>query len=311
MEWLNFNHLHYFWVVVREGGFTAASQALRLAQPTISAQIKSLEEELGEPLFDRSQRRRLVLTEMGRMVYRYADEMFSVSQDLMSQLKNQNPATRGLKLNVGADMVLHKLLVYRLLQPVYELEQDVRVVVEEGTTKDLLASLSIYNLDVVLADNPLGSQAKVKAFSHLLGESDVSIFGTREQRKKFQKDFPRSLHGAPFLLPTETTSLRRSLDHWFDQNEIQPNVIGEFQDSALLKVFGQEGRGLFAIPTVVADEVCRQYRVEVLGSIPKVRERIYAITIDRKMKNPAVLAIAESARDNLFDQEPKAIEKSA
>ncbi|MCB2154854.1 transcriptional activator NhaR [bacterium] len=301
MEWINHNHLYYFWVVAREGSVTAAARELRLAQPTISAQLKSLEDALGEELFERTGRR-LALSEVGRMVFRHADEMFRISKDLLETLRSEAGSASVLRLNVGAVMVLHKLLVYRLLRPVMDLDRPVRLSCHEGKYSDLLAKLSVFELDVVFADSPIGDQAKVRAFSHLLGESPVAVFGTAALARRYRKGFPASLTGAPLLLPGETAASRHALDHWFEMMDIHPRVVGEFEDSALMKVFGQAGDGLFVMPTVVADEVCHQYHVRIVGEIPAVHERVYAISVERRVKNPAVRAIAESARTELFDE---------
>lgn len=299
MEWLNYHHLLYFRTVVKEGGITAASKQLRVAQPTISAQLKTLEQALGDALFTRNGRN-LVLTDFGQVVYRYADEIFTIGQDLMHTIKGRPTGASALKLQVGASMVLPKLIVYRLLEPAQRLPEPVCLVVDEGKPVDLLARLSIYELDLVLTDAPIGSQAKVKAFNHLLGECGVTVFGVKKLARSVRRGFPKSLDGAPFLLPTQSATLRRSLDHWFSANGIRPKVIGEFQDSALLKVFGQVGHGLFVLPSVVEDDVCSRYDVQVVGRLKQVRERFYAISAERKVKNPAVLAITETARSKLF-----------
>ncbi len=299
MDWLNYHHLFYFWTVVREGGITAACKKLRLAQPTISAQIKTLEQAMGEVLFSRNGRS-LVLTDFGQTVYRYADEIFAIGQDLMNTVNGRPAGTSAQRLQVGASMVLPKQIVYRLLEPAHHLPEPVCLVVDEGKPVDLLARLSAYELDLVLTDAPIGSQAKVKAFNHLLGEIGVTVFGVKDLAETVKSGFPKSLNGAPFLLPTESATLRRSLDHWFSANRIRPRIIGEFQDSALLKVFGQVGRGLFVLPSVVEEDVCSRYDVQVVGQLTQVRERFYAISAERKVKNPAVLAITESARSKLF-----------
>ena len=298
MEWLNYHHLLYFWVVAKEGTIAAACKELHLAQPTISAQLRSLERSLGEKLFTRVGRN-LALTETGRVVYRYADEIFSLGRDLIDTVKGR-PTGRPLRFNVGVADVLPKLVAYRLLEPALHLPEQIQLVCHEGSPPELLTRLAVYELDLVLSDSPIGPDVKVRAFSHLLGECGVTIFGTKDLATKYRRRFPKSLDGAPFIIPTGNTVLRRALEHWFDSEDIRPSVFGEFEDSALLKVFGQAGVGLFAAPTVIEKEVQRQCSVKVVGRLESVRERFYAISVEKKVKHPAVLAIADEARQKLF-----------
>ena len=297
MEWLNYHHLLYFWVVAKEGTIAAACKELHLAQPTISAQLRSLERSLGEKLFMRVGRN-LALTETGRVVYRYADEIFSLGRDLLDTVQGR-PTGRPLRFNVGVADVLPKLVAYRLLEPALHLPEQVQLVCHEGSPAELLARLAVFELDLVLSDSPIGPDVRVRAFNHLLGECGVTIFGTKDLAAKYRRRFPKSLDGAPFIIPTANTSLRRAIDHWFDSEDIRPSVFGEFEDSALLKVFGQAGVGLFAAPTVIEKEVQRQYGVKVVGRLESVRERFYAISVEKKVKHPAVVAIADEARRKL------------
>ena len=298
MEWLNYHHLLYFWVVAKEGTIAAACKELMLTQPTISAQIRALENALGEKLFQRHGRY-LVLTEVGREVYRYADEIFSLGRELMDTLRGR-PKGNPMRFRVGVADVLPKLVAFRLLGPALTLPEPARLVCFESTRADLMAKLSIHELDLVLSDSPIGPDARVRAFAHQLGECGVSIFGTKELAESHRRRFPASLDGAPFLLPTSTTALRRELEHWFDAENIRPTVVGEFDDSALLQAFGQAGAGMFAAPDVIESEVRRQYGVRVVGRLGFVRERFYAISVERKVKHPAVLAITNEARQELF-----------
>jgi LysR family transcriptional activator of nhaA len=298
MEWLNYHHLLYFWMAARQGGIAQASKELLLAQSTITGQIRALENVLGEKLFTRSGRG-LVLTEVGRLVYRYANEIFSLGRELTDVLKGR-PAGRPVRLVVGVSDVLPKLIAYRLLEPALALPEPIQIICYEGRPERLLAELSTFALDLVLADAPVGSSVRVRAFSHLLGSCGVSLFGTAPMAAQYRKNFPASLDGAPFLLPVESATLRRSLEQWFEAQRIRPRVVGEFQDSALLKAFGQAGLGVFASSTVTETEVRRQYGVSVLGRTESVIERFYAISVERKLKHPAVVAIAEAARDHLF-----------
>ncbi len=300
MEWLNYHHLLYFWTVARVGTIAQASKELRLAQSTISGQIHTLEATLGEKLFTRVGRN-LVLTDIGHMVYRYADEIFSLGNELLDTLKGR-PSGRPLRLHVGIADVLPKLITHRLLAPALALEEPVQIICKEDKTDRLLAELSIHGFDLVLADAPIAGSARVKAFNHLLGECGLTFFGTDKLARKYRRGFPASLDGAPMLLPTDNTLLRRSLDQWFEAEGIRPLVIAEFEDSALLKVFGSEGAGVFPAPTVVSDEICAHYGVSELGQSPAIRERFYAITVERRIKNPAVAAISEYAREALFSE---------
>jgi len=298
MEWLNYHHLLYFWMVAREGSVTRASSELRLAQPTISTQIRMLEESLGEKLFVR-QGRNLVLTDVGREAYRYADEIFSLGREMLDVIKNR-ASGRALRLAVGIADVLPKMVVYRLLEPVRQLDQPVHIICREGKPEPLLAELAIHKLDLVLADAPVGANTSVKAFHHLLGECGVSFFATPPLAARFRRKFPTSLNGAPLLLPVEGSVLRRSLAQWFDAQGIRPDVVSEFEDGALLKAFGAAGAGVFPVPSIIEDEVRRQYGVQLVGRVDAVRERFYAVSHERRLKHPAVVAVCDAAREKLF-----------
>jgi LysR family transcriptional activator of nhaA len=299
MEWLNYHHLHYFWVVAKEGTITKACDRLGLAQPTISAQIRQLEKSLGERLFVKVGRN-LQLTEAGQIVFRYADEIFSLGQELTESLKKM-PTGRPVRLAVGVTDILPKHVAHRLLAPATRLPEPVRIVCTEGKAEDLLTELAVHRLDLVLAEAPMSPGIKVRAYNHLLGECSVSMMATAELAKQYEKGFPGSLNGAPVLLPTENTSLRQGLDQWLQTEELAPDVRGEFEDSALLKVFGQAGDGLFPVPSVIEKIVCEQYRVQVVGRIDSVVVRFYAISVERRLTHPAVVAISEFARKDLFE----------
>jgi len=298
MEWLNYHHLLYFWTVVREGSISQACKKLGLAQPTISAQLHSLEDQLGEKLFQRSGRK-LQLTEIGRVAYSYADEIFNLGRELTDTLKGR-PSGRPIRFTVGISDALAKVIAYRLLEPALHLQHIVHLVCLEGKTQRLLADLMTHELDLVLSDAPAASESHVKAYNHLLGESVIQLFGTADLISPLKKGFPKSLEGAPMLMPVVGTTLRRSLDQWFEQRSIRPRIVAEIADSALLKVFGAAGNGLFPAPVAIGKEICRQYNVQGLGALDGVHERFYAISVERKLKNPAVVAISESARTELF-----------
>jgi LysR family transcriptional activator of nhaA len=293
VETLNHHHLFHFWTVVREGGVTRASEKLHVSQPTISGQLRELEEALGEKLLARSGRT-VVLTDIGRTVYRYADQMLGLDRELLEAVKGR--PTRPGRLAVGVAMVVPKLVAYQMLEPALRLPEPIQLDCIQERPERLLAALAIYSLDVVLADAPAPPAVKVRAYSHLLGECAVSVFGTERMAAAHRRGFPRSLDGAPFLLPSEDSALRVSLEEWFQKQGIRPRVVGVFEDSALLDAFGQAGAGLFAMPSAIDAEVRRQYRVRLVGRLDSVRQRFYAITVERKLRNPAVIAISERAR---------------
>jgi LysR family transcriptional activator of nhaA len=298
MQWLNYHHLLYFWMVAREGSVVKAAAELNLTQPTISGQIKALEQALGEQLFQR-EGRGLVLTEVGRLVYRYADDIFALGRELLNTL-NDRPTGRPFRLVVGVADVLPKFVVRRLLEPAQTLGAPLQLICREGKTERLLGDLSIHELDLVLADTPMPPGTSVKAFNHLLGESSIGWFAGKALASRLRRRFPASLSDAPMLLPTTNTVLRRSIDQWFDLHGIRPHVVGEFEDSALMKVFGEHGAATFPGPLVVEQDIVRQHDVAVVGRTDEVRERYYAISVEKKLRHPAVVAISEAARSTLF-----------
>ncbi len=299
MEWLNFNHLYYFWIVAREGSIARAAELLDVAPPTISAQLRSLERVLGEKLFKRSGRG-LILTDVGHVAFRHADEMFAAGRAMIDAIRSR-PTGRPLRLVVGVADQLPKRIAYRLIQPALKLPEPIQLRCREGPPETLLAELAVYGLDVVLSDTPIGTEVRVKAYNHLLGDCGVAIMAVPSLAESVQAGFPRSLDGAPFLLPPRSAALRRALDQWFDAQTIRPRVRAELDDSALIKVFGQAGEGFFAVPNVIVPEVSRQFGVEVVGQIDEVRERFYAISVERRLKNPAVVAISEAAKREIFN----------
>jgi LysR family transcriptional activator of nhaA len=302
MDWLNYHHLHYFWVVAREGSVTAACDVLHLSQPTISGQIRELERAMKTPLFAKSGRG-LALTEAGRVVFRYADDIFGLGRELMDAVRGR-PVGQPVRLRVGVVDVMPKLIAHLLIEPALRLPEPVRVVCTEGKLDRLAADLTIHELDVVLSDAPLPPTVRAKVYTHQLGECGVVIVGTPKLAEAYKAGFPQSLDGAPFLLPTEGTVLRRSLDQWFDAQGIRPVVRGEFEDSALLKTFGRSGAGVYAIPTAVERDVRKHYGARRIGRVKGVRERFYAVSVERKLKHPAVVAISEQARTRLTDPPP-------
>ena len=298
MEWLNYHHLFYFWKVVKSGSITAACQELRLAPPTISAQLRTLEDQLGEKLLSR-QGRTLVPTDVGRMVYRYAEEIFGLGQELMDAVK-QRPTGRPLRLVVGIDDVVPKEIAHALIEPALRLKEPVRLLCREGSLEPLLARLSIHELDVVLSDAPVTPSLNIRAFNHPLGDCGVTWMGAPALARAHRRGFPKSLDGAPVLLPTDDTAIRRGLDHWFDKRGLRPVVVAEFEDFALLRAFGSRGTGVLPVPAVLEKDFHRQYGLERIGPVDAVTARFYAVSVERKIRHPAVAAICESARRTLF-----------
>jgi LysR family transcriptional activator of nhaA len=299
MQWLNYHHLLYFWMVAREGSVTKACEKLHLSQPTISAQLRQLEKSLGIKLFER-QGRRLALTDTGHAVLQYADEIFALGQEMQDVVAGR-PVHRPLPIKVGIPDALPKLIAFRILEPLFRMPEKVQLQCTEGNLETLYADMAAHQLDLVLSDSPAAPGIRLRAFSHLLGESAITVFGTTKLAATFTKRFPHSLADAPMLLPSPGTLLRRTLDQWFDDHQIRPQVVAEIQDGALMKTFGAAGIGLFVVSSAIEKEVCSQYKVRVVGRIEGVRERFYAITPERRIKHPALVAITTEARDRLFN----------
>lgn len=300
MEWLNYHHFFYFWVVAKEGSIVAASKQLRLAHPTISGQIHRLEEVLGEKLFVRSGRR-LVLTDAGRVAFRYAEEIFSLGREFLDTLKGRAGHGRPLRLVVGVADVLPPSLVRRFLEPAFRIGQPVRVICRaDKSVAEFIAELALHTVDVVIADGPAGRTPPVRAFSHLLGECGTTFFAEAKLAAATRRKFPLSLDGKPFLLPGAPSAVRRALEQWFDGQNVRPRIVAEFDDSALAKDFGRQGMGVFAAPTVIEAEVVHDYGVRVVGRAKTVRQQFYAISVERRIRHPAVAAICEAARQEIF-----------
>jgi LysR family transcriptional activator of nhaA len=300
LQQLNFLHLYYFWVVARDGSIAAACRNLHLAQPTVSMQIRRLEKTIGHPLFDRVGRK-LVLTDVGQTVFSYAEDIFAKGRELMGALRGAPSNGRATQLLVGMPMVMPKLISYRLIEPVFHMTHPIKVVCHEAPLEELVDDLRHHRRDVILSDKPIAPTSHVRCYSHLLGESTVSFCATGALAARYRHNFPKSLHEAPMLLPEPVTEMRRQLDRWFDAEEISPRIVGEFNDSALLKEFGQAGVGVFPVTSAVVAQVKRQYNVELLGHLPAVRLKFYAITAERKLTHPAVVVISENARKGLLN----------
>jgi LysR family transcriptional activator of nhaA len=300
MEWLNYHHLLYFWMTARTGSVTRASEELMLRQPTVSAQIRALEKAIGHRLFERAGRR-MELTDIGRTVYSYADEIFALGRELQDTLRNA-PDDRPLRLRVGVADVIPKLVAELLLRPAIEGERPVHLVVREDRAERLEEGLAAHRLDVVLSDAPLSPRVRARAFSHRLGSCGATLFAAPSLAAELREEFPKSLDAKPLLVPTEDSVLRGEIDHWIEREEIHPSIVGEFDDSALMKVFGQAGLGAFPGPELIADEIRRQYAVEAVGSLEGVTESFYAITTERRIRHEAVAALCAAARDRFPEE---------
>lgn len=296
MRRLNYHHLLYFWTVAREGSVVRASQRLHLSQPAVSGQLRALERDLGERLFERTGRR-LVLTDVGRTVFHYAEEIFTLGRELGETLAGR-PSGRPLRLVAGIVDVVPKLVAYRLLEPALGLETPVRIVTREDRADRLLAELARHELDVVISDGPVPSGAAVRAFGHVLGECGVTLAAAPRLATRLARGFPSRLDGAPFLMPAAGSPLRRALEAWFEKRGVSPRIAGEFEDSALAKAFAHAGAGALAIPSAIEKQVARQNGLKVVGRIPEIRERFYALTVQRRLEHPAVLAIIDAFREH-------------
>ncbi len=298
MEWLNYHHLLYFRTVVSEGGIAAASRKLHVGRPSISMQLKSLEAFFGAPLFNR-RGRYLELTETGKLVNGYAEEIFQTGRELVDAVRGRSTG-RPQTFRVGIADVMAKLVAFQLLLPALNVNDRVVLECRQDHPTRLFAELAVHELDLVLSDIPLAPGVDVRAYNHVVGESTTTLFAAPELARRLKRGFPQSLTDAPFLMPSRNTAIRHSLEHWLDERDVRPVIIAEFEDSALLKVFGQAGRGVFPAPTVVQEQIKKEYGVQTLGELEGVRERFYAISPERKIKHPSVAHIVESAREGIF-----------
>ncbi len=295
---LNLKHLRYFGAVASNRSIARASEILHLTPQTISGQLRDLETQIGAKLFQKVGRN-LALTDTGRLVFSYADEIFRLSNELQDVVSGRTTSSR-VTLNVGIAMVVPKLLAYRVLAPALNLEEPIRLICNEAPIVDLLADLSVHKLDLVLADSPVSPALNIRAYNHPLGESGISFFAKKSEAHLYRDNFPESLDGVSMLMPTTTSALRRSLDLWFERIEVRPLVVAEFEDRALMKAFGEAAAGVFTSPTAVEEDVLNKYAVSVVGRTDQVKERFYAISAERRIKHPAISAITESARLDLF-----------
>ena len=297
MEWLNYHHLYYFWTVVRKGSIVAACETLRLSPSTVSAQLHQLEESLDQKLLVRSGRT-LVPTDAGKIVDSYAEDIFSLGHELLDTIKKDRP-TKPLRLSVGIVDALPKLVAHWLMEPALRLPQRVRLICREGSPTRLLAQLATNDLDVVLSDAPAMSGSRVRAYNHLIAESGVSFIATPKLCMRHKRDFPRSLDGAPMLLPADNTSLRNELDQWFEKLGVRPLVMGEFEDNAMLRAFAESGEGIVPVASCVERNFIQKSKLRRIGRTNAVEVRFYAISTEKKLKHPPVVAICGGARRRL------------
>jgi LysR family transcriptional activator of nhaA len=298
LEDLNFHHLFYFWTVATEGSVTRASRRLGLAQPSVSAQVRKLEEAFGADLFEKTGRGRL-LTDLGRDVLRHAERVFGSAQNLVDHL-NGRRLDDAATIAVGIPDVMSRLVAHRLMAPLYDRRPALTIDCRGSNFEDLLSDLAVSRFDVILSHTPMASHVRIKAFNHKLGESELTVFAKQEVAEERRAGFPASLEGLPMLLPVAGTELRRSLDQWFDQHRVAPLVVGEFSDSALMKEFGAGGAGAFVAPSVVEAKVCKQYSVEPIGRLADLHEQFFAITTNKRIVHPGVSLIIDAARAHVF-----------
>lgn len=295
---LNYKHLKYFWAVAKSGSIARASEQLHLTPQSISGQLTELEETLGVSLFQRAGRG-LELTDSGRRILVYAEEIFSLGDELLDAVRDQS-SIKSLPFTVGIADSVPKSIAYRLVEPALQLAEPVRLICREGRLTSLLAELAVHHLDMVIADRPMPANLNVRGFSHLLGRSTLTVFGAAALIKTLRGKFPAMLDSAPFLMQGEDAAIRPRLVQWFESQGLHPRIVGEFDDSALLQAFGQAGVGLFVAPTAIADYVCKQYRVKAIGHIESIGEQLFAITTERRLTHPAIVAISQAAHHELF-----------
>ncbi len=295
---MNYNHLHYFYVVATEGSLSRAAALLHVTPQTISGQLRALEQQIGAPLFHRAGRN-ITLTETGNIVLSYAEPMFQLGSALREVVR-EGVAKRLSQFRVGVAMVVPKLIAYRILAPSREQRDPVQIICHEAPLPSLLMDLAMHKLDLVLTDRPMPPMENVRAYNHLLGESGLTFFSAQSGAAAYRRTFPKCLDDVPFLFPTNSTALRSGLEDWFRDLGVAPRMVAEFEDAALMSAFGEAGDGVFALPTTIEDDVMRVHRVEAIGRTLDVRQRFYAVSTERRLKHPSVVAITDAARERLF-----------
>lgn len=304
MAHLNYKHLRYFWTVAKSGSIARASEQLHVTPQSISGQLSELQEALGAELLRRAGRG-LVMTDAGRRILGYAEEIFALGDELLEVVRDPESRT-SLQFRIGVADSVPKSVAYRVVEPVLHMPEAVRVICREGSLVSLVADLAVNRLDMVIADRPLPPDVKVRAFNHLLGASGLTVFAAGALAKSLKGKFPALLDKAPFLLPGEGVAIRPVLEQWFQAKNLHPRIVGEFDDGALMKAFGQSGAGAFVAPTAIADYVCRQYAVRAIGRIDEVTEVLYAITTERRIRHPATIAISQAAAHEVFGKASRA-----
>jgi LysR family transcriptional regulator, transcriptional activator of nhaA len=298
MPALNFKHLRYYWMVAKTGSIARAAEQLFLTPHAISGQLNEFEQSLGVELF-RKVGRNLELTDAGRRILSYADTIFTTGEELLEVLNDQR-ATHKRAFRVGISDAVSKSIAYRLLEPALSLDEPLKLVCREGRLSPLLAELALHHLDMIVADRPMPTNLNVRGYNHLLGECGLAIFGTAPLARQYGKRFPESLNGAPLLIPGEDVAIQPKLLNWLEQRHVRANIVGEFDDGALMKAFGQAGAGLFVAPSAMQKDICNQYKVNVIGEIDEVTEQVYVITTERRLTDPAVVAISKIAKQDIF-----------
>jgi LysR family transcriptional regulator, transcriptional activator of nhaA len=298
MTKLNFKHLRYFWMVAKSGSIASASAQLHVTPQSISGQLTELESSLDAKLFQRAGRG-LAITDAGRRILSYAEEIFTLGDELLEVARDQT-ATATPPFRIGVADSVPKSVTYRVVEPVLHIKQPVRLICREGRLLSLLGDLAVHRLDMVIADRPMPTNINVRAYNHLLGASDLTVFSSATLAKSLKGTFPALLNSSPFLLPGESAAIRPALEQWFESQQVRPRIVGEFDDGALLKAFGQGGAGLFVAPTAIADYVCSQYSVGRIGRIDSVIEELYAITTERRIRHPATIAVCQAATLEVF-----------
>ena len=291
---LNYHHLLYFWAIAKEGSLRRASEAMHVSQPSISVQLKQLEECLGTPLSTRASRK-LVLTDTGQTVYGYAEEIFSLGRELMTAV-NQKPGHRPMRLHVGVADSVPKIIVRQQLSPVFEIGRSVHVIVREGSLEELIEQLADHKLEIVLADEPSTSAMRVKTFNQRVSSSDITICAAPHLARTLVKEFPRSLNGAPAVLPVSEMGLRRQLEQWFESHGVRPKVVAEVEDTALLIDLGGHGLGFIPMYSAVTDQLARAFRLVKIGVAEGLKMEVFAITAHRRIRHPGVLAMTSGAK---------------
>ena len=296
---MNFKHLHYFWAAAKAGGIVRAGQQLHISPQTLSGQIKLLEDRLGCALF-RKAGRGLELTDEGRLALGFAEQIFALGAELEAVVGKGSGSSQALDFRVGIADSVPKAMAYRLLEPALAMDEQVHLICHEGKFADLLGQLAVHRLDLVIADEAMGRQVSVKAYNHLLGSTAMSFFATAELRERLTGAFPHCLNGAPMLLQGASSAMRQRFDFWLTLHKLRPVAIGEFDDAALMKAFGAEGRGVFMAPAVLEAETAAQYGVQVLGRSTELIEEFYAVSVERRISHPCIAAITQAARNQLF-----------